>query len=328
MINIVIYSENKGIQAVTPDELLQWNYKSTEKLWVDIYNNPEEESNELLKNIFRFHPLAIEDSLKYIHDDSIHHPKIDNYDDYVFIVFNGLTVKDNSFKYDLFSLSCFLGHNFLVTVHNEKGSNFLSNNIKLILNDNTFRKGPDFILNLIFDEIVDRYYPILDNLEEEIDRIEKLVFNEQPNNETLQKILNLKKELIKLRRISSYQKEILFKLSRGDSELITSEETMYYRNVYDHLVRVSDTAESYRDYAAGMLDSYLSIVNNKMNEVMKFLTIIATIILPLSFITGIFGMNFDDIPFLHSEFGFYVSLGLMLMVALIMVRWFRHKNWL
>ncbi len=328
MINIVRYSEGAGLKAVTPDELLKWDYNGPEKLWVDIYNTSEGESNELLKNIFEFHPLAIEDSLKYLQDDSIHHPKIDIFEDYVFIVFNGLNVKEKSFKYDLFSLSCFLGHNFLVTVHNENGGNFLTEKIKLILNDSTFKKGPDYILNLIFDEIVDRYYPILDNLEDEIDRIEKLVFNEQPNNDTLQTILNLKKDLIKLRRISSYQKEVLYKLSRGDSELITADETIYYRNVYDHLVRVSDTAESYRDYAAGLLDSYLSIVNNKMNEVMKFLTIIATIILPLSFITGLFGMNFDDIPFLHSDIGFYLSLALMLMIAVIMILWFRHKKWL
>lgn len=328
MINIVRYSEGAGLKAVTPDELLKWDYNGSEKLWVDIYNTSERESNELLKNIFEFHPLAIEDSLKYLQDDSIHHPKIDIFEDYVFIVFNGLNVKEKSFKYDLFSLSCFLGHNFLVTVHNENGGNFLTEKIKLILNDSTFKKGPDYILNLIFDEIVDRYYPILDNLEDEIDRIEKLVFNEQPNNDTLQTILNLKKDLIKLRRISSYQKEVLYKLSRGDSELITADETIYYRNVYDHLVRVSDTAESYRDYAAGLLDSYLSIVNNKMNEVMKFLTIIATIILPLSFITGLFGMNFDDIPFLHSDIGFYLSLALMLIIAVFMILWFRHKKWL
>lgn len=328
MINIVKYSDGKGLQAVTPDELLKWDYNCSEKLWVDIYNNSEKESYDLLKNTFEFHPLAIEDSLKYLQDNTIHHPKIDIFDEYVFIVFNGLKVQEKTFKYDLFSLSCFLGHNFLVTVHNEEGGNFLTSNIKLILNDSTFKKGPDFILNLIFDEIVDRYYPILDNLEDEIDRIEKLVFNEQPNNDTLQKILNLKKNLIKLRRISSYQKEVLYKLSRGDSDLITSEETMYYRNVYDHLVRVSDTAESYRDYAAGMLDSYLSIVNNKMNEVMKFLTIIATIILPLSFVTGLFGMNFDEIPFLHSKFGFYLSLLIMLTIAVFMIFWFRKKRWL
>ncbi|MBK7160523.1 MAG: hypothetical protein IPH77_18775 [Ignavibacteria bacterium] len=150
MINIVKYSDGKGLQAVTPDELLKWDYNCSEKLWVDIYNNSEKESYDLLKNTFEFHPLAIEDSLKYLQDNTIHHPKIDIFDEYVFIVFNGLKVQEKTFKYDLFSLSCFLGHNFLVTVHNEKGGNFLTNNIKLILNDSTFKKGPDYYFKSYF----------------------------------------------------------------------------------------------------------------------------------------------------------------------------------
>jgi len=235
---------------------------------------------------------------------------------------------EKSYKYKLFSLSCYLGPNFLVTVHNESGENTICKNLRYILNVNSFSKGPDYILNLILDEIVDKYYPILDNLETEIDSVEECIFNEPPNNRTLIKILNIKKELIKLRRISSYQKEVLFKLTRADSELITRDESVFYRNVYDHLVRVTDAAESYGDYAAGMLDSYLSIVNNKMNEVMKFLTVIATIILPLSFVTGIFGMNFDFIPFLHDKLGFYFSMSLMAIIAIGMLLWFRHKKWL
>jgi len=149
-----------------------------------------------------------------------------------------------------------------------------------------------------------------------------------PSNRNLLSILNLKKELIRLRRISSYQKEILYKLSRRETDLISLEESVYYRNVYDHLVRVADTSESYRDYVSGILDSYLSVVNNKMNEVMKFLTIIATIILPLTLITGVFGMNFDTIPFLKSEFGFYVSIIIMLIIATVMLGWFRFKKWI
>jgi len=328
MINIIKYNSEKGIQNLNISELTKWDYNSSDNLWIDIYNFTAEKDLYVLKDVFNFHPLAIEDSLKYLEDHEIHHPKIDDFNDYLFIVFNGLLVKENIFTYELFSLSCFLSHNFIVTIHNEKTENTIFKNAKSILAESSFKKGPDFILNLILDEIVDRYYPLLDNLEDEIDRVEFLIFNEMPGNETLLKILNIKKELIKLRRISSYQKEVLYKLTRGDSDLISREESVYYRNVYDHLVRVSDTTESYRDYAAGMLDSYLSIVNNKMNEVMKFLTIIATIILPLSFITGIFGMNFDSIPFLHSHFGFIISLVLMLVIALFMLALFRHKKWI
>lgn len=327
MINIIEYGTKTGVRTLTTADLKQWDYTCKENIWVDFYCEPVEETNKILLNIFNFHPLTIEDSLKYT-NTSIHHPKIDDFINYLFIIFNGIRTEKTTYKYKLFSLSCFLGHNFLVTIHNEEGENTICKNLKSLQNENYFKKGPDYILHLILDEIVDRYYPILDNLETEIDSIEKQIFKDTPNNYVLMRILNIKKELIKLRRISSYQKEVLFKITRGDSDLISLEESVYYRNVYDHLVRVSDTTESYRDYASGLLDTYLSIANNRMNEVMKFLTIIATIILPLSFITGIFGMNFDFIPFLHDELGFYFSLGAMVAVAIVMLSWFRHKKWL
>lgn len=328
MISIIKYSSAKGIHSIPPDQFTKWDYDCKEKLWVDIYNSSSEESQTILKDAFDFHPLAIEDSLKYLTDNSVHHPKIDDFDKYLFIVFNGLKCDEKSFKYKVFSLSCFLGHNFLVTIHNEKPENTITKNPNSILNESSFKKGPDYILNLILDEIVDRYYPILDNVELEIDKVEEELFKGTPDNRILLSILNLKKELIRLRRTSSYQKEVLFKLTRGDSKLISADESVYYRNVYDHLVRVSDTTESYRDYVAGLLDSYLSIVNNKMNEVMKFLTIIATIMLPLTLITGVFGMNFDFIPFLHSDFGFWVCMVSMLIVAIGMLSWFKHRKWI
>jgi len=328
MINIIKYSVEKGVHETPVDKLVKWDYECKENLWIDIYNSTEAESQRLLNDVFGFHALAIEDSFKFLKDSAIHHPKIDDFESYLFIVFNGLKDVSNSFKYQMFPLSCFLGRNFLVTIHNEGDENTITKNFTSILNERTFRKGPDFILNIILDNIVDRYYPILDNIEIEIDDVEEELFEGTPGNATLQKILNLKKELIRLRRISSYQKEVLFKLTRGDSDLISNEESIYYRNVYDHLVRVADTTESYRDYVTGMLDSYLSIVNNKMNEVMKFLTIIATIILPLSFVTGIFGMNFDFIPFLHDSAGFWFSMILMAAIAIGMLLWFRQKKWI
>ncbi len=328
MINIVKYSQEAGVKYISADELHHWDFDCEENLWIDMYDASESESEKILKDSFSFHPLAIEDALKYLSADGVHHPKIDDFDKYLFIVFNGLTEGTKAFEYKIYSLSCFLGRNFLITIHNESPKNTITNNLNAILNERSFRKGPDYILNLILDEIVDRYYPILESLESEIDEVEVDLFQGYPGTQTLQRILNLKKELIKLRRISSYQKEVLFKLTRGDSELVSTEESLYYRNVYDHLVRVSDTSESYRDYVAGMLDSYLSIVNNRMNEIMKFLTIISTIMLPLTLISGIFGMNFEFIPFLHDELGFRGTMITMLIVALIMLSWFRHKKWI
>ncbi|MBK8550951.1 MAG: hypothetical protein IPL53_07785 [Ignavibacteria bacterium] len=176
MVNIVKYSQEIGIQYITPEELQKWDYECKENLWIDMYDASKEESERILIGAFDFHPLAVEDSLKYLKDDGVHHPKIDDFDKYLFIVFNGLKEEEKTFKYNLYSLSCFLGHNFLITIHNESPKNTITNNLNAILNVRSFSKGPDYILNLILDEIVDRYYPILDSFETEIDDVEQDLF--------------------------------------------------------------------------------------------------------------------------------------------------------
>lgn len=326
MINIHVYSEQNGLRGMPAGSLKKWDSGSDENIWVDMYQTGDDECSRILSDAFAFHYLAIEDALKYTKDSTVHHPKLDDFGEYIFIVFNGVISEPDSAKLKYFSLSCFLGHNFLVTIHNEKPVNLIEASIKNALTESSFRKGPDYILHLIFDSIVDNYYPILDDIELKITGVEELIFKSDPNNRTLVSILNLKKELVKLIRFSSYQKEVLFKLTRGDSKLISPEESIFYRNVYDHLVRVTDSADSYRDYLTGVLDSYLSIINNRLNETMKFLTTVATIALPLTFITGLFGMNFDNMPFLQHEFGFYVSLVIMAVIVFGMIYWFRKKR--
>ncbi|MBK6507450.1 MAG: magnesium/cobalt transporter CorA [Ignavibacteria bacterium] len=326
MINILVYGEQTGLKGVPLSELKKWDYNCEEKIWIDIYDTSSEESTRILSEIFGFHPLTIEDSLKYIQDSKIHHPKIDDFGDYLFIVFNGILKDSSQSKIKYFSLSCFLGHNFLVTIHNEKPVNTIDTSIRNSINASTFRKGPDYLLHLIFDSIVDNYYPILDDFEEKINTVEDVMFKDTSSNSLLVSILALKKELIRLMRFSSYQKEVLFKLTRADSDLISTEESIYYRNVYDHLVRIADASESYRDYVTGVLESYLSIVNNRLNETMKFLTMVATIMLPMTFITGLFGMNFDHIPFLHSPLGFVISLVIMISIAGVMYFWFKKRK--
>ena len=328
---ITILTQNShGCHPVDFKDFNSWDVTAEKEfVWIDMWQPKEEESMKILKDIFNFHPLAIEDCLKYLNrKEDVHLPKIDDYEYYLFLVFNGISVSDDYTHYKHFSLSCFIGHNFIITVHNETEKNFILSSVNQQLREAILKKGPDYALHIILDSLVDRYYPVLDYIEEEIDRVEDFVFKMQSSNTTLQKILNMKKQLIKIRRIASYQKEILFKLYRGEYDLISSEESMYYRNVYDHLVRIVDSAESYRDVVTSMLDSYLSIVNNNMNNIMKRLTIIATIILPLNLITGIYGMNFDYMPFLHSETGFFSSIGVMVVIIVTMLVIFKRAGWI
>jgi len=328
---ITILKQNShGCHDIELNDFNSWDTAtSKEFIWIDMWQPEEDQAMKILSDIFKFHPLAIEDCLKYLNkNEDVHLPKIDDYETYLFLVFNGITVSDDYTHYKQFSLSCFIGHNFIITIHNEREKNFILAAVNTQLRETILKKGPDYALHIILDSLVDRYYPVLDYIEEEIDRVEDFVFKMQSSNATLQKILNMKKQLIKIRRIASYQKEILFKLYRGEYDLISEDESVYYRNVYDHLVRIVDSAESYRDVVTSMLDSYLSIVNNNMNNIMKRLTIIATIILPLNLITGIYGMNFDYMPFLHSQLGFFSSIGVMVAIIIIMLVVFRKAGWI
>jgi magnesium transporter len=326
MISILKFNSKDGVQEIPPEQFTGWDSSSDENLWVDLWNEDDSGSTRILKDIFNFHPLAIEDSIKYIKDEEVHHPKIDNFGDYIFIVFNGI---NNAVpEIDIFSLSCFIGKNYIVTLHNEKENNSILKNITAANRELMLKKGPDYTLHIILDELVDRYYPVIDNYEDEIDKIEEDIFQKNPDNKILRSILDFKRKALLIRKISSYQKEILFRLSRGDFEIIDSNEMVFYRNVYDHLVRISDTADTMRELITGMLDSYLSIVNNQMNNIMKVLTIIATIVLPLNLISGIFGMNFEMIPLLHNQYGFFFSVGSMIFVVVVMLLWFRKRKWI
>ena len=194
-------------------------------------------------------------------------------------------------------------------------------------NPQTLGKGPDFFFHLIIDEIVDNYTPILDQLDDTIDVVEEEIFH-SPTQQSMVEILNLKRNIMTIRRVAVYQREMLNHLSRGEFSLITQEETIYYRNVYDNLVRMSDLADSYRDMVAGLLDAYLSVTSNRLNQVMKVLTIISTIFLPLSFIIGFFGMNFRVIPLAEMELGIGIVALFMIFVALNMLWIFKHNKWL
>ncbi|HCA42972.1 MAG TPA: magnesium and cobalt transport protein CorA [Bacteroidetes bacterium] len=328
MITIFEYNNINGCVQVEDNSLKSWDKNGNDIIWIDIQDESSEKIASFLKDNFNFHPLVIEHASKYTDFDKKYHlPKVEDFEEYVFIVFNSIEkIADAKFK--VIPLSCFLGHNFLITIHSKN----LNEHILLKLKEGYFKsamkKGVDYFLHIILDEIVDKYYPILDGFEAKIDSVQDIIFKRSPSNRTLIEIMNLKKQLVELRRIAFYQKEVLFKVTRGDIELITESEAIYYRNVYDHLVRVTDSVESYRDLITSLMDSYLSIVNNRLSEITKVLTIIATIVLPLNLITGIYGMNLIDLPFADSHLGFYFVLTLMVTVIVIMLLWFKRKQWI
>lgn len=333
---VTIYQfESGGIRRLTLKELSHsLQHGGDGYLWVDLEDPNEAEEETVLLSLFDFHPLAIEDC-NHGRQEEGHLPKVEEFGEYLFVIFNPVETTQaaggsrTSYKLTIKTsqLSAFLSKRALVT-HHYKPLRSINYAAQLIAkNPQSLGRGPDFLFHIIIDDIVDNYTPILDRLDEVIDGMEDEVFH-QATQRTMARILHLKKDIVTVRRIAFYQREMLNRLSRGEFTLITRDEMIYYRNVYDHLVRMADLADSYRDTVSGLLDAYLSVTSNSLNQVMKVLTIISTVFLPLSVITGFFGMNFQYLPGATWEYGVLATLVFMLAVATGMLWLFRRRKWL
>ena len=333
MVSIYYYLNNE-IKRLSIKELSQCLQHQDGILWVDMEDPLEAEEETILVSLLDFHPLAIEDCQKGREEEG-HLPKVEDFGDYLFVIFNpveGVTRAESEEKRRTVEIrtsqvSSFLSKRVLVT-HHYKPLRSISHAAQLCAkNPQTLGRGPDFLFHIIIDDIVDNYTPILDGLDDAIDSMEGEVFR-LPSQRTMMRILQLKKDIMTIRRVAVYQREMLNRLSRGEFSLITHEEMIYYRNVYDHLVRMTDLAESYRDMVSGLLDAYLSVTSNNLNQVMKVLTIISTIFLPLSFITGFFGMNFKFLPGAEWEYGVAAATVFMTAVGVGMLWVFKRNRWI
>jgi magnesium transporter len=326
---------NGELRRLTLKELTLCLQTTEGILWVDLENPLEAEEETLLVSLFDFHPLSIEDC-QGGRDEGGHLPKVEDFGDYLFVIFNPIEVQpiasgngtaERSVDIKTTQLSAFLSKRALVTHHYQPLRSVSYASQLCLKNPNTLARGPDYLFHIIIDDLVENYTPILERLDAAIDATEEEIF-EKPTQETMMAILQMKKNITTLRRIALYQREMLNRLSRGEFALITHDEMVYYRNVYDHLVRMTDLTESYRESVAGLLDAYLSVTSNRLSQVMKVLTIISTIFLPLSVITGFFGMNFQYLPGLSWEHGVTVTAVLMAAVAGVMLWFFRRKGWI
>ncbi len=333
---VTIFQFQSGeIRRLTLKELTQSLQHPTDGfLWVDLEDPNEAEEETVLLSLFDFHPLAIEDC-RHGRDEEGHLPKVEEFGDCLFVIFNPVeSVKlpngsRSSYKLTIKTsqLSAFLSKRTLVT-HHYKPLRSVAYALQLLAkNPQSLGRGPDYLFHIIIDDIVDNYTPILDRLDEVIDGMEDEVFR-QASQRTMARILHLKKDIVTVRRVAFYQREMLNRLSRGEFALISGDEMIYYRNVYDHLVRMVDLADSYRDTVSGLLDAYLSVTSNSLNQVMKVLTIISTVFLPLSVITGFFGMNFQHLPGASWEYGVLATLVFMLAVAVSMLWLFKRRKWM
>ncbi|HVV85327.1 MAG TPA: magnesium/cobalt transporter CorA [Kofleriaceae bacterium] len=294
--------------------------------WIDL-RGQDEPQLELLRTRFDFHPLAIEDCA---HEDQ--RPKIEEYKDHLFLVTQGFACKgEKVHALDLHELHTFLSEKFLVTVHLgeiasvEKTWRRLAGDAKLL------ERGLDFVYYLIADGIVDDNFPILDTIADELEDLEDSVLS-SPKRSDLQRIFQLKHHLVSMRKVLSPQRDVLGLLAKRGDDRISDRTGLYLRDVYDHLVRINESIEANRDLLGNALDAYLSAVGQRTNEIMKYLTIMSAVFLPLAFIVGFFGMNFDDLPglkgWMHHDAVMYTMLALCIGTPVAMLAWFRRRHWL
>jgi magnesium transporter len=310
-------------EGFTADQLPQLLSDKSLLIWVDM-EDPTAADDRVLLDIFRLHPLVVEDCRA-----ERHHPKIEEFPGYLYFIMHGVRADTSAQRFNTIELDGVLGPNYVITYHIDAFRSI--NNIKQRVRSSpiTCQRGPTFLLHQILDQIVDYYTPVLDDFDERIANLEDNIFNlTRPDNSILEEIMSLKRSVLRLRRISSKQLDILYRMSHGQYVLIDEQALPFFRDIYDHLVRVTDLAENYRDLIGGALDAYLSVISNRMNEIMKVLTIFSAVMLPLTFIAGVYGMNFDNIPELHTANGYFVVWAIMITVAVGMLTFFWRRGWI
>lgn len=291
-----------------------------ELLWVDL-EVPTKEEEKILTDCFHFHPLAVEDCLS-----PSQFPKIDVYDSYIFVVAHGINYLAKTEEFTTAEVNIFLGKNLLVTFHDHRMRSVHAAFDRVSGDPNFLRQGLDMLLHLILDRMTDNFFPDLQDLEQRMDELETEVFS-RPTQVTLNRIFVLKRDVLRLKRIVFPQREVFNRLSRDELWVIKPSTRIYFRDIYDNLFRMADIADSYRDLLSGLLDAYLSSVSNQLNRVMKILTVLTTVMIPMTVVSGIFGMNFQRIPFGSSPYGFHLSIGLMLLISLGMLAIFKRVKW-
>ena len=329
-ITYIDYDEQKLDEKQVSDIEDCFAFKTTPTAtWINIDGLHDVQIIEKLGKRFELHPLVLEDVLH-----TGQRPKCEDYDKYLFVVLTMLNYNDDNQAVETEQVSIVLGSNFVISFQERIGDVFEQIRDRLRNAKGRIRKmGADYLAYALLDAVVDGYFAILEKMGEKIEALEEELV-EDPTEQTLQQIHRLKREMIILRKSVWPLREVISGLQRSESALIKEATGVYLRDVYDHTIQIIDTIESFRDMVSGMVDLYLSSISNKMNAVMKVLTIIATIFIPLTFIAGIYGMNFNaeesplNMPELNWYWGYPAALLAMAVVAVIMLFYFRRKKWL
>ena len=328
MLRAIYYKENGEILTeIAPTDYAAALLDKMGVLWVDFCGEEPAPSEQILINTFNFHPLAVDDALH-----ETHVPKVDDWEQYLYIAMNAISFTSGEDDIESIELDVFLGENYIVT-HHDLSIQALDRVWDMCKKDlRHFKRGADHVLYKLTDELIVDYMQVVENLDEEIEKVEGEVLG-NPSTEMVQKIFTLKRATLHLRRVLSPLREVLNKLARDDYAVIDAKDRVYFRDVYDHLVRLHDISESLRDLVGGVLDTYLSVINNRMNEIMKTLTLITTLFMPISFVVGFYGMNFfqptsDNLSRWTGNAAFIMMMVVVLGTPIGMYTWMRYRRWM
>lgn len=296
--------------------------------WINIDGLHDVSVIEKIGKHFNIHPLTLEDIL-----NTEQRPKFEDFDEYIYIVLNMLMTAPHENKITTEQVSLIIGKNFVLSFQERKGDVFDFVRDRIRTGKGKLRKfSSDYLGYALLDAIIDNYFIVIEKLGEQVEVLEdELMMN--PGIETLKKIYELKRDIIYLKKSVWPLREVSYNLERDDSSLIKETTRVFLRDIYDHTIQVIDAIETFRDTLSGMLEIYLSTINNRMNEVMKVLTMISTIFIPITFIASIYGMNFNtdvskwNMPELNSKFGYFSVLGIMLIVVFLQFIFFKKKKW-
>jgi len=323
-ISVLDYDEVQYQEKEVKDVEECFPFKDTSTVtWINIDGIHQIDIIEKIGRHFGLHPLIQEDIV-----NTEQRPKMEDFGSYIYIVLKMIYHDENDGEIKMEQVSLILGENYVISFQEKEGDIFNHVRERLRNGKGRIRKmKADYLAYSLLDTVVDNYFFILEKTGEQIEELEDRVVS-QPKPETLQEIHRLKRMMIFLRRSVWPLREVISNLERGESSLIQETSRIYLRDVYDHTIQVIDSVETFRDMLSGMHDTYLSSISNRMNEIMKVLTIIATIFIPLTFIAGIYGMNFKFMPELEWQWGYFAVWLIMVGVAVVMVLFFRRKRWL
>jgi len=320
VISILSFGPDEGLrEGHAPADLPALLGRADRVVWVDLAS-PSRAETAILTDVFHFHPLAVEDCTA-----PRQNPKVEDFKDYLFLLTHGVHPDASVREFKTRPLSLFVGRTYLVSFHREPSRSVQHAMESARHNPKVMSDGPDSILYNVLDYQVDQYLPVLANFEKKIDDVEGRIFT-APTEAVLAEVMDFKKALMRLRRISGHQRDTLLRLVRREFAVIDEKAIFGLRDVADHLVRITDLSDTYREQVSDALAAHLSIVSNRTNEIMRVLTVIATVFIPLTFIVGVYGMNFDHMPELHWRYGYLGVWIVMILVVAAMAWYFRRRG--